>query len=579
MSKLICCLMMISMLACMLVCAVGASDMKGLDSIKEPMQEYESWLKLHPSGSYARCAKLFYLGRGYCILGVAQESSATLEKSEINFLEVTGNKLSPNRLKALTLCYLIDVKMIKLFFTNERRSFELLIDEIKRDIFLYKAQFSSNYPSFEWLRAEENWLSKHASYDVFLEKIRPLGLTSFVKSLENEMPESVIHQEQMRVLSSLAIGDLEKATHENIRELKFPENVSVGCLDVGTPTDGDTEWNTYGEAKGVIKVLHDQKVKLFLNEDDLKNAASWDEVHGGDLEGISFTGKLTPSGFNHLMRIAGKAEVKSFSLMNLVVDGKELTKLGRLSNLENLWVGSLSEVADCQLDFAGLKCLKKIYLKNIQLLPETLNSLKAVPVLENLMLERCDVNDSDFQSFLTGLQLKSLTLIDMRLSDELVASIAAIRNLTNLGLGKMRVSPEMMRKVYTKASLESLSLGDVNVSDQMLVGLRNLTNLKDLDIRSGTVTDAGLAEIAALDLNYLRLSGINMTDQSMDVISKQKNLKLFVSLNDRVTSQGLQRMKDNKQLKSMILKRSLFNENDRNFLKSVFPQTSIFYVP
>lgn len=110
-----------------------------------------------------------------------------------------------------------------------------------------------------------------------------------------------------------------------------------------------------------------------------------------------------------------------------------LAHLGRLRNLEELYLQSADVTDAGLLALAGLKRLKKLSISRAAIRGPGLRQLKSLPALESLSLN-LTTDDGHFTAIGELTQLKTLECIDVHLTDAALADIGRLPELAELTL-------------------------------------------------------------------------------------------------------------------------------------------------
>ena len=209
---------------------------------------------------------------------------------------------------------------------------------------------------------------------------------------------------------------------------------------------------------------------------------------------LVFLFALIPTGILNQHRLT----MNSASLIN----GANTAGLKLVSGATN---NSLRAISD-------LEHLQSLDLSGTRITGAGLVHLQGLTKLKSLRLERTPVTDAGL------VHIKGLTSLQELL-------LTGCQNITGAGLAHLRDMP----------SLTSLGLNGTEITDAGLVHLKGLTNLKSLRLEHTHVTDAGIAELAGMNLKSLDIPNEARTDIG---------LKHYLAAVDPPRSLDLQRRAD-----------------------------------
>lgn len=201
----------------------------------------------------------------------------------------------------------------------------------------------------------------------------------------------------------------------------------------------------------------------------------------------------------------------------------------------------------------------------------SLESLKRLPNLEWLNLERTCVIDSDLSTLSALPKLEHITLGDTRITSAGIAHLAKLHHLTFLYLDGTQVNDDvgthlaplkslmkldLSRTKITGRGLEKLTgrglwliLRDTALDDEGLRCLSQLSNLYRLDISLTRVTPTGLQQLKSLPhLSKLVMNGPRFVDQHLEAVADFPNLSNLSLLETGVTAAGISQLERIKAL-------------------------------
>lgn len=200
--------------------------------------------------------------------------------------------------------------------------------------------------------------------------------------------------------------------------------------------------------------------------------------------------------------------------------------------------------------------------------------LTRLPVLEELILDSCQVGDRTIDHLVGNEVVPSLTLLDLSdtdVSDLGMVQLGKMKTLKSLSLLYCNITGNGVRHIMGLRNLEYLNMDKREVSDDGLRQVRQLTKLKHLDIFSGRITDLGCGYIAKLpNLESLELCGGYIADTGCALLATLENLKhLNLSQNERITNRGAAALAALYQLRTLNLSHTRVNSSALRFFSGM----------
>ena len=257
-----------------------------------------------------------------------------------------------------------------------------------------------------------------------------------------------------------------------------------------------------------------------------REVAEWAIRLGGR---VTLSGARTP--IHDLSQLpAGDVQITGLDLVGTLVDPKELTKVGALSGLRELYLpGPMwTPFSDSPLD--GNEALKSLAgLKNLERLSFSLHFLPTYNVTDKGV------------AFLAGLtQLRELRLPQSRV---VKPDLAPFVHLESLDLNDSAFTDDGMKTLDGLKDLKRLYLRNTAVSDDGLKHLSGLTRIEELDLYGVKVTDRGLESLQNLKaMRKLNLLGAEITDAGLDALTGMPHLRELNLYRSHITNAGLAKL-------------------------------------
>jgi Leucine-rich repeat (LRR) protein len=150
-----------------------------------------------------------------------------------------------------------------------------------------------------------------------------------------------------------------------------------------------------------------------------------------------------------------------------------------------------------------------------------LDSVKYIPTLESLELNKTLINGPSLVPITKLSNLKALRVQDDRLSDDAIESIIKLPKLEYLSLShNPGITDDGVAKLMDLKELRSLRLASLRISDEGLQNIDRLKHLRTLDLSGTNITDKTLDKIKELPLQEIFLSSTNVTDEGVRQLAK-----------------------------------------------------------
>jgi internalin A len=298
--------------------------------------------------------------------------------------------------------------------------------------------------------------------------------------------------------------------------------------------------------------------------------------------------KVTSRGFSYISRLKSL----EYLTLPLNVTDKDMAVIGELPNLKgfDIYYGTVNEISDDGLKIlskmqlleevclgggsitdAGLEHLKGLKKLNFLLLwgdrfnGGGLNHLRRSPALRVCNLSTANITDDSLEHLAAMPSLENLRLErDAKISDRGMALLSNSRSLKKLNIRGTQVSRQGVAELSKVKTLEHLELPESSMTDGTLASVGKLPNLKLLHMVLPNYREISkleqyygpksLVELGNLKkLEDLRLSGLAVTDESVEHIAKHVHLKKLWISNSPLSNQGLGKLSSLKSLEELYL--------------------------
>ncbi len=198
---------------------------------------------------------------------------------------------------------------------------------------------------------------------------------------------------------------------------------------------------------------------------------------------------------------------------------------------------------------AGLKYLTHLPLQTLQMNQtgvSDLTSVAKIRTLENVELNKTFVTSATLSSLTELPNLKALRVQEDALNDSAIEVFLKMPKLEYLSIGKnAEITDAGVNKLFKLNSLKTLRLVSLHIGDEGLKNVNHLENLKIIDLNGTNITDRTLAKISQMPLRELYLSGTNVTNDGIRLLSKCGTLD-HLTLNDcpKVSQKAVEELRE-----------------------------------
>jgi internalin A len=235
---------------------------------------------------------------------------------------------------------------------------------------------------------------------------------------------------------------------------------------------------------------------ISLSDDDVRHLAAFTHLEKLDLEGA----RVTDPG---LARIAGLTSLERLSLDCPLLTTAGLDCLRGMARLEELFI------TESQIDsLEPITRLLELKRLAVNLAPGhggrgywskrqdiDIRGIERLKKLEDLSLERCNLEDKDFDFLPELVELKNLELRWTKISDHGLGGIAGLKKLKRLDLSGTHVSDSGLNHLSGLSELSSLNLSYTAISDAGLPHLYGLSKCLVINLTNARVSAVGRGEL------------------------------------------------------------------------------------
>ena len=287
-------------------------------------------------------------------------------------------------------------------------------------------------------------------------------------------------------------------------------------------TDDFTLTITSPDITALRALYHSTNGANWTNNDNWLTDAPLSEWYGVTTDDEGSVTKIYLIGNNLVgtvpTELGGMSNLVGLYLARNQLSGAIPPELGDLHNLETLMLFRNQLSGAIPPELGSLTNLEELHLGRNELsghIPITLGNMQS---LTRLHLTVNNLSGGIPASLGNLTELRQLSIASNDLSGPIPSEIADLSNLTNIYLwGNNLLAGRFVSRLDRMTELQFLDIGGNNIDgEDVLAELYALQNLTGLGIHDSALTDdhlsANMADLQALDLEFLNLSGNKLTD-------------------------------------------------------------------
>jgi len=259
------------------------------------------------------------------------------------------------------------------------------------------------------------------------------------------------------------------------------------------------------------------------------------------------------------------------------IDDAGLIQLAKMQKLELLDLTGCEKLTSVGIEAIGnIASLRNLRVSGPAVTDPAIASFSRLSNVAALSLQQTAVTDNGLRVVDSMTGLKELNLYGTTVTDSCLATIAALPSLQKLRLRGTGVTGHAAESFVKMAALTELDLSETAFVSNGLQWVGKMPKLRSLNLWLTKVDDGGidfLSEQKQLTLlNLDNVSGI--TDKSLEIIRQISNLELLHLGGTSITAEGLPKLYDLKNLKTLFVTRLMLQESDVQKLKDAMPWVS-----
>lgn len=263
------------------------------------------------------------------------------------------------------------------------------------------------------------------------------------------------------------------------------------------------------------------------------------------------------------LRIAG-SDIRDAGLASLAKASKlELLDLTRCESLTSTGIEAIST----------MPTLRNLRISGPAVTDASIASFSKLNNLAALSLQQTAVTDNGLHVIEPMKNLKELNLYGTPITDQSLATIAELPNLQKLRLRGTKVTGENADAFEKMNAVIDLDLSETAFVSSGLNAIGKMPNLRSLNLWLTQVDDAGIEYLSGqTQLTLLNLDNVStVTDKSLDTIHALKNLELLHLGGTSISADGLKKLYDLKNLKTLFITRLNLEDADVTALRDAMP--------
>jgi Leucine-rich repeat (LRR) protein len=203
------------------------------------------------------------------------------------------------------------------------------------------------------------------------------------------------------------------------------------------------------------------------------------------------------------------------------------------------WRGTPEDMAE----IAHLN-IELLQLESLDLEPEFLASLAALPNLKSLAIGSCRLRDIDFTPLSRSLSLRNIALKDVVVGSPVIEELAQLPQLDSLALVRTRLGPGSLASL-SRLTLHKLAIVGTWIREESLFSLAQVKSLRHLELMRVSLPERHLDRLAEVSqLESLALNQIATGDNCVSYLSRLAHLRRLDIDNTLLTPAGAKRLEE-----------------------------------
>ena len=379
-------------------------------------------------------------------------------------------------------------------------------------------------------------------------------LCSFPKIREIDISETSITDNRLESLKFCAelgrvdLSSCDQLIDVSLRQLEFCKSLtSIRIYGVPVALSSAAEFQA---ARPAVRLAYDQAlardfVRLMqeLSTAKVTTGVSIESPPSPAATGLIQTLKIELQSARDISVLKYLSQLKALQLTGPGVEDSVVPTIAAMRNLRSLDLSQsrISESAFSEMPV--FQHMAAVSLVDTQVSEATLRWLAALPKLGSLDLSGATIAGSAIDAPLTFSNLKYLDLSGAHGATNILAQLDK-PVLVELRLGSCNLNDEDLKSLAAYSSLQRLDLSGNRLQGHGLNSLAAFSRLHTLDLSGNPLEGHGLAALREVPLNFLRLESCGLNDSSLSSLVANPKLQALDLSGNPLEGHGLESMRD-----------------------------------
>jgi internalin A len=320
-------------------------------------------------------------------------------------------------------------------------------------------------------------------------------------------------------------------------------------------------------------VRQDEQALITMLENNAKfveRSTTSSQYSIGDIVGVHFVDFQVPEGL--LDRLGSLPNLRKLSLAGRSFDDISARRLYRLTELEWLNLeGSVINDVDLE-QLQELRSLKVVCLRDTSVTDKGMHRLSRLEDLQAIDLNGTSIGNQGLETLSQLKQLREILLNGTKVTNDGLRSLRNNGNLQQLRLNDTNVSDCGLEWLSGLERLDTLWLAGTRITDDGLQQFWKLQELRILHLNNTGIKGDGLRWIPLRNLQYLDLSGTQITNENMAHLETASQLTNLVIDRTNVGDSCLPHLKPLTSLEILFARQTLITCKGADELQHALPE-------
>ena len=201
---------------------------------------------------------------------------------------------------------------------------------------------------------------------------------------------------------------------------------------------------------------------------------------------------------------------------------------------------------------AQFRSVERLDLPNVNLSADSAARLASLPKLSFLNLPAAKLPLEAVKQISRSRSLEQFRCPESTLDDKSLMSLSALSNLTAVDLSDCSsISNKSIPYLSACRRLKFLKLAGESIDDDTLKAISGIKSLRILGLNNTAISDAGVEQLAGLNLSGIQFVGSPIGDASVNVLSEMSNLTVANLRGTKISDESLRHLTACKRLKKL----------------------------